>query len=59
MSGRNSTEYGDTWIWVAFDPVHKLVIAVLIGDRTEEAAVGLLARLHTRLTAACLPLLTS
>ena len=53
------TEYGDTWIWVAFDPVHKLVIAVLIGDRTEEAALGLLTRLRARLTAACLPLLTS
>ena len=53
------TEYGDNWIWVAFDPIHKLVIAVLIGDRTEEEAVGLLTRLRARLVAACLPLLTS
>jgi len=53
------SEYGDTWIWMAFDPVHKLVIAVLIGDRTEEEAVGLLERLRARLIEGCLPLLTS
>jgi len=53
------SEYGDTWIWVAFDPVHKLVIAVLVGDHTEEEAVGLLARLRARLVQSCLPLLTS
>jgi IS1 family transposase len=53
------TEYGDNWIWIAFDPVHKLVIAVLIGDHTEERAVGLLTRLRARLIESCLPLLTS
>lgn len=53
------TEYGDNWIWIAFDPVHKLVIAVLIGDHTEEKAVGLLTRLRARLIESCLPLLTS
>ncbi len=53
------TEYGDTWIWTAFDPVHKIVIAVLVGDRTEEEAVGLLNRLRACLSEACLPFLTS
>jgi IS1 family transposase len=53
------TEYGDNWVWVAFDPVHKLVVAVVIGDRTEEQADKLLTRLRARLVAACLPLLTS
>jgi IS1 family transposase len=53
------SEYGDNWIWIAFDPVHKLVIAVLIGDHSEEQAVGLLARLRARLVETCLPLLTS
>jgi len=53
------TEYGDNWIWVAFDPVHKLVVAVFIGDRSEEEAVGLLSRLRQRLATGCLPLLTS
>jgi len=53
------TAWGDTWIWVAFDPVHKLVIAVLVGERSEEAAVGLITRLRTRLADACRPLLLS
>ena len=52
------TDYGDNWIWMAFDPIHKLVVAVLIGDHTEEEAVGLLERLRARLMEACLPLLT-
>jgi IS1 family transposase len=52
-------EYGDKWIWVAFDPVHKLVVAILLGDRTEEEAVNLLTRLRVRLVDACIPLLTS
>lgn len=52
-------EYGDTWIWTAFDPVHKLVVAVLVGDHTEEEAVGLLTRLRARLVQDCLPWLTS
>lgn len=53
------SEWGDTWVWAAFDPVHKLVLAVLIGERSEEGAVGLMARLRTRLADTCLPLLTS
>ena len=46
-------------VWVAFDPVHKLVIAVLVGERTEEEAIGFVARLRARLADACQPLLTS
>jgi IS1 family transposase len=53
------SEWGDTWVWVAFDPVHKLIIAVLVGERTEEAAVSFVTRLRTRLADACQPLLTS
>jgi len=53
------SEWGDTWVWVAFDPVHKLVIAVLVGDHTEEEAVSFLALLRARLVNSCLPLLTS
>ncbi len=49
-------EWGDTWVWVAFDPVHKLVIAVLVGERTEEEAVRFVARLRARLAEACRPL---
>jgi IS1 family transposase len=53
------TEYGDTWIWTAVDPVHKLVLAFLIGDRKETQAEGVLKRLVTTLAEGCLPLLTS
>jgi len=53
------TEYGDTWIWVAFDPVHKLVLAMVIGEREEEQAVGVLSQLKARLIEGCLPLFTS
>ena len=53
------TEWGDTWVWVAFDPVHKLVVAVLVGERGEEEAIGFVAQLRTRLADACQPLLTS
>jgi IS1 family transposase len=53
------TDWGDTWVWVAFDPIHKLVVAVLVGERKEEDAVGFLTHLRTRLVDACLPLFTS
>jgi len=53
------SEWGDTWVWVAFDPVHKLVIAVLVGEHTEEDAIRFLDRLRSRLAEACRPLLTS
>ncbi len=53
------TEYGDTWIWTVVDPVHKLVLAFLIGDREEEEAEGVLRKLMATLVEGCLPLLTS
>lgn len=53
------TEYGDTWIWTVVDPVHKLVLAFLIGDREEEEAEGVLKKLMATLVEGCLPLLTS
>jgi len=56
---KEHTEYGDNWIWIAFDPIHKLILAALIGDRTEEEAVGLLNRLRDRLAEGVLPLFTS
>ena len=53
------TEYGDTWIWVVFDPVSKLVLSLVVGEREEEQAVGVLSQLKARLAAGCLPLFTS
>lgn len=37
-----SGEIGDAWIWVAFDAVHKVVLAYVVGKRTEPHAVALL-----------------
>jgi len=53
-----NSEWGDNWIWIAFDPIHKLVVAMLVGDRTEEEAMGLLSRLRARLAERHLPLFT-
>lgn len=53
------TEYGDTWIWTVVDPVNKLVLAFLVGERGEAEAVGVLQRLKAVLAEGCLPLFTS
>jgi IS1 family transposase len=37
--------YGDAWVWLAFAPVWRLVLAFVIGKRTQASANLLLARL--------------
>ena len=56
---KEHTECGDNWIWIVFDPIHKLIPAVLIGERTEKEAVGLLSMLRERLAEGVLPLFTT
>jgi len=53
------TEWGDTWIWTAVDPVNKLVLAFLVGEHTETEAVGIVGRVKAVLAEGCLPLFTS
>ena len=53
------TEYGDTWVWVVFDPVYKVVVALVVGEREEEQAVSLLQQLRARLRVGFWPLLLS
>ena len=36
--------YGDAWVWVAFAPVWRLMLAFVIGKRTQESANLLLSR---------------
>jgi hypothetical protein len=49
---------GDAWVWVAFAPVWRLVVAFVIGKRTQQSADLLLDRgLHV--TAAPIPFFTS
>lgn len=49
---------GDAWIWIAFDAVHKVVIAHVVGKRTEPHAVALLQEVK-RVTARIPSLFTS
>ena len=36
--------YGDAWVWIAFEPICRLVLAFVVGKRTQENADLLLAR---------------
>lgn len=56
---KENTAFGDNWIWIVFDPVHKMISAVVIGERTEEEAKSLLRILKDRLAEGVLPLFTS
>jgi len=41
-------ELGDAWIWIAFDPVNKVVVAYTIGKRKLPQARELLHQVHER-----------
>ena len=53
------SEYGDTWVWTAVDPINKLVLAFHVGDHGQEQAEGILNKLKAVLAKGCLPLFTS
>ena len=38
--------YGDAWVWVAFAPAWRMVLAFVVGKRTQENANLLLERVH-------------
>jgi IS1 family transposase/transposase-like protein len=50
--------YGDVWVWVAFAPVWRLVLAFVIGKRSQQSADLLLDRVR-HVTDAHIPLFTS
>jgi IS1 family transposase len=50
---------GDYWDHVAFDPEHKLVLAVVPGARTEENARAIVAEVEQRVSCDPPPLMTS
>jgi IS1 family transposase len=58
MAKRVCETYGDAWIWMAFAPVWRLVLAFVVGKRTQESANLLLHRV-AHVTAQRLPLFTS
>ena len=50
--------FGDAWVWLAFDPISRLVVAFVIGKRTQENANLLLDRVKD-VTDAHIPFFTS
>jgi IS1 family transposase len=50
--------YGDAWVWVAFAPLWRLVLAFVVGKRTQENANLLLERVQA-VTDSTIPLFTS
>jgi IS1 family transposase len=50
--------YGDAWVWVAFAPIWRLVLAFVVGKRNQESANMLLERV-AYVTDEHLPLFTS
>lgn len=50
--------YGDAWVWVAFAPIWRLVVAFVVGKRTQQSANLLLERVAA-VTDNTLPLFTS
>jgi IS1 family transposase/transposase-like protein len=47
------------WLWLALDPRTKLVPALALGPRTQQAAHGLVHALRATLAPACVPLVTT
>jgi IS1 family transposase len=48
-----------SWLWLAVDPVSKLIPSVHLGGRTKEAAYHFIHDLRLRLSEGCIPALTS
>ncbi len=47
------------WLWVAVDPLSKLMVVLHLGPRTQDAAHRVVHDLWQRLAAGCLPVFTS
>jgi IS1 family transposase len=50
---------GDCWDHVAFDPEHRLVVSLLVGQRTEEHTLALVEDFHERTQGRPMELMTS
>jgi transposase-like protein len=47
------------WLWVALDPISKLIPGLHLGSRTQDAAHRLIHDLHQKLAPGCIPVFTS
>lgn len=54
---RNKTQ--DFWVWVAFDPVAKIMPALQVGPRTQDLAYALIHVVTLVLAPGCIPVFTS
>ena len=52
-------EWGDAWVWIAYDPEDKVVLGFVVGKRTKDRAVRMLRRVREVLGDGCFPLFTS
>lgn len=58
MAVQAAASYGDAWIWIAFAPVWRVVVAFVVGPRTQEQADLLLRRVR-QVSAPTIPFFTS
>src|SRR5262245_40082695 len=47
------------WLWVAIDPISKLMVVLHLGSRTQDSAHRLVHELHEQLAPGCIPVFTS
>jgi transposase-like protein len=47
------------WLWLALDPLTKIMVVLHLGARTQAAAHAMVHELHGRLASGCLPVFTS
>jgi len=47
---QNHPEWGKAWVWLAFDPITKLIIYAVIGKRTEQQAKSFVLELSGKLS---------
>jgi IS1 family transposase len=47
---QNHPEWGKAWVWLAFDPITKLIIYVVVGKRTEQQAKSFVLELSGKLS---------
>jgi len=47
------------WLWVAVDPLSKIIPALHLGTRTQDAAHAVIHDLRQKLTSGCIPVFTS
>jgi IS1 family transposase len=53
--GLGEMQAGSSWLWTAMDPVSKLLLVMVVGDRSLAVAQAVVRQVKRRLAAHCLP----